>query len=144
MAMTKLFAAAAAAMLFLTGCVSETARTPIVVEEDANQGVALSVDIITADSQELADAILNSSRGGWFDDKAAYMAEYRDRLAAHHYRFVPGLPSQQEVEWPTLDDSDPIYLIAGNFVVGPRFLKVEPDKLSSIIIASDDIILSLK
>lgn len=140
MVMTKPFAAAA--LFMLTGCLSETVQTTVVVDEDANNQMVFSMDLITADSPELADAILNSARGGWFDNKAAYFARYRDRLAANHYQFVPDLTKPGEVEWPNLEDGDAVYLVAGNFVAGPRILKVEPDKLAGIRVAADDFILS--
>ena len=142
MAMTKCLAAVAAALLMLTGCLSETVQTTVVVDEDANNRMALSMDLITADSPELVDAILNSARGGWFEKKAGYLMQYADRLAAHHYQFVPDQPFPSEVEWPSLDHGEPVYLVAGNFVAGPRILKVEPDKLAGIRVAVDDFILS--
>lgn len=141
--MNKL-AAAAVVLFTLTGCVSEAVQTTVIVDDDANNQMALSMDLITAASPELADAILNSARGGWFENKAAYIAQYSDRLAANHYQFFPGLPTPDEVEWPSLEDGDAVYLVAGNFVAGPRILKVVPHTVASITISSDDFVLSWK
>lgn len=149
MGMTKFLAVRSSAVLMstlfvLTGCLSEPAKTPIVVEQNANQNMALSVDFVSVDSPELADHILNNALGGWFENKAAYMTQYGDRLAVHHYQFAPGQWMPEGAEWPSLEEATPIYLIAGHFVAGPRVLKVEPARLAGVTIAADDIVLNFK
>ena len=134
----------ASTLFVLTGCLSEPARTTVAVEPNANQDTPLSVDFVSVDSPELADHILDAALGGWFENKAAYMTQYGDRLAVHHYQFAPGQLVQEEAEWPSLEEATPIYLIAGHFVAGPRVLKVDPARLAGVTIAVDDIVLNFK
>lgn len=127
-----------ACFLLLTGCVRQPPIVPLEVEVGANNNTALAIDLLTIQSPELADAILNGGSGRWFDNRMMFMTKYRDDLRVNHYQLPPASIPGQPIEWPRFDEGDEVYLIAGDFVAGERLLRVDPFMLAKITVTTDD------
>lgn len=127
-----------ACFLLLAGCVRQPPIVPLEMEAGANSNTALAIDLLTVQTRELANAILNSGSGAWFNNRMMFMTKYREDLLVNHYQLPPGFIPGGQLEWPRFDDGDEIYLLVGNFVAGERLLKVDPFLLEKITVTADD------
>lgn len=141
--MRRLKAVVASALLLLTSCLSEPQSVSFEVEEGINGNSALSVDLITVNSEAFADQIM-APETDWFNNRQTYMAKYPKQLLVNHYQFVPGYRPAVKGEWQLPDEGDAIYLVAGNFLEGARILKVVPSSIESITIGASDFLLTFK